>query len=285
MGRFRSAAVRHLSDARYIGLAYRREFGKFPDLKQPVAFNEKICRRRIMPNADFTALSDRVQARAHVGRKIGKQFLPECYLICKVLDREQYHALPHRFLMKASHGSNAELCVEDKSDYPVNLLNLLGQKWLATDFHLFERIRYYQKIDPQLIFEQLPQESMDEPAQEYRFYCFHGNGAGPRIYIEAVHRGATGSFHDYYDTDWQSIEVIESRFTSGIHRQRPAMLDDALEAAAGLSEGFGFARIDFYIGENQIRFKDISFTPGEGMMHFKTPAHDRAWGKLFEDAV
>lgn len=264
-------------------MVYRREFGYWPNLKAPRTFNEKICRRRIDPDPIFTPLSDKVLARDYVRSIVGEQYLIPCHGVCKQLNNELYHALPEQFVMKANHGSGFNLLVRDKHDYPLHMLNALGAQWLANDFAASSRERHYRGIDPQLMFEKLLLDERGRAPKDYKFYCFRKPGEAPRVFIEVDHDRFEHLAFDYYTSDWQLVDIVEEQFTTGVPLPRPARLNEALNVALKLSEGFGFARVDLYLTEHRVYFGEITFTPTGGLKHFRSHEQDLAWGQLFEE--
>ncbi|RKR07513.1 teichuronopeptide biosynthesis TupA-like protein [Kushneria sinocarnis] len=283
LGTVRHAITSRLSDRQYVALVYRREFGYWPHLKQPRTFNEKICRRRIDPEPAFTPLSDKVQVRDYVKAVVGEQYLIPCHGVCKHVDEAFWDTLPERFVMKANHGSGFNLLVRERRDYPPQLLNALGRQWLDDDFHATSRERHYRGIDPQLMFEQLLLDERGRVPKDYKFYCFRRQGEAPRVFIEIDHDRFENLAFDYYDSDWNLVDIVEERFTTGVPMPRPAMLDEAMAVALKLSEGFGFVRIDLYLTDDRVYFGEMTFTPTGGMKHFRSHEQDLAWGQLFEE--
>lgn len=90
---------------------------------------------------------------------------------------------------------------------------------------------------------------------DFKFYCFRRpDRSTPDIYIEVVQDRFTDFAVDYYDVDWNLIEVVEDRFTTGRRIPKPGQLNEAIEVATKLSEGFDFARVDLYLTGGRIYF-------------------------------
>lgn len=278
----RRKLTRKLPDKLCVAFAYRRTFGKFPNLSHPQTFNEKICYRRLHPEPIFSLLSDKVRVREYVELTIGRQYLLPHYKTCQSLSLKTYNALPDSFVMKCNHGSGYNLIVTDKKQYSYAELYAISSQWLASNYYASSRELHYKDIKPQLIFEKLLLDEHGNIPKDYKFYCFRREGQAPVVFIEVTHDRFTHYKVDYYNTDWELVEVVEDRFTSGVRMEKPEKLDEAVELALKLSEGFSFIRIDFYLLHGRIYFGEMTFTPTGGLKHFKSPAIDRRWGELFD---
>ena len=90
--------------------AYRKVYGREPNLEHPVLFSEKITARKLFDRrAIFSTLADKVLARDFVAGRIGKQFLPELYLVCDRFEEIDFDRLPDKFVLKTNHGRTGSL--------------------------------------------------------------------------------------------------------------------------------------------------------------------------------
>ncbi len=281
--RARKALTSRINDKLYVSFVYRREFGKFPDLNRPQTFNEKICRRRFDPEPVYSILSDKYAVRDYVAAIVGDEYLIPCHGQTTELTPAMYARLPESFVMKGNHGSGFNLLVRNKQDYPLQLLDSIGRHWMNADYYAVSRESHYREIEPRLLFEALLLDDYNRPPMDFKFYCFRRpDRRDPEIYIEVVQDRFTDFAVDYYDVDWNLVEVVKDRFTTGRRIPKPKRLDDAIEVAKRLSEGFDFARVDLYLTAGHIYFGEITFTPTGGLKNFKTPEHDRWWGQLMQ---
>lgn len=278
----RKSVTRWIPDRLCIAYRFKAHFGFRPNLVRPETFNEKICYRRLHPEPVFSPLSDKLEVRHYVSRTIGDEYLLPLYPVSSPLARAEYEALPERFVLKGNHGSGYNLVVHDKQDYAFEDVRALTDYWLGSNFYLASRELHYRDIRPQLMCEKMLLDEQGGIPKDYKFYCFRPPGQAPRVFIEVTHDRFTDFHVDYYDTDWQLMDVVETHFTANRRIEKPAGLDRAVELALDLSRGFGFARVDFYLVGGAIYFGEITFTPTGGLKHFRSPAHDRAWGALFD---
>lgn len=279
----RKSITSRVNDRLYVSFVYRREFGRFPNLNDPQTFNEKICRRRFDPEPVYTILSDKHAVRDYVAATVGEEYLIPCHGHTTELTTQLYQALPDSFVMKGNHGSGFNLLVRNKHTYSFQQLASIGRHWMAADYYLVSRESHYREIQPRLLFETLLLDEYDRPPMDFKFYCFRRpDRRDPEIYIEVVQDRFTDFAVDYYDVDWNLVEVVQEKFTTGRRIPEPKRLDEAIEVAKSLSKGFDFARVDLYLTAGRVYFGEITFTPTGGLKNFKTPAHDRWWGQLMQ---
>jgi hypothetical protein len=56
-----------------------------------------------------------------------------------------------------------------------------------------------------------------------------------------------------------------------------------IRVAETIAQGMDFARVDLYTdGNSHIKFGEITFTPGNGVLHFSDSKFDRWLGSLFD---
>src|SRR6478609_11042802 len=104
-----------LPDRVYLSIAHRHKVGRFPNVKTPTTFNEKILHRCLYPDPRFVDLTDKLTVRDYVRRKVGEQYLIPLIATPPAFTRDVFDALPRAFMMKANHGSGFVEVVRDKS--------------------------------------------------------------------------------------------------------------------------------------------------------------------------
>ncbi|GHB05525.1 ATP-grasp fold amidoligase family protein [Modicisalibacter luteus] len=266
----------------YITMQYKKKFGVFPRLREPRTFNEKICCRRFRPEAIFSELSDKVEVRNYVEKKVGEKYLIPIYGVCNSLTEEVYESLPESFVMKANHGSRYNLIVDQKSQYSFDDLKYISDRWLSANYYAIAREAHYKKIKPKILFEEKLILKNRHLPLDFKFFCFRKSGAAPVVIIEVSYDRFTNYKVDYYNQNWEKLDVVEERFVKGADLPRPDNLDEAMEVALKLSEEFSFVRVDLYMVDGKIYFGELTFTPTAGVIRFKTRKVDEEWGQLFD---
>ena len=111
--------------------AYRRTFGRNPNLVQPSLFSEKVTARKLFDRRPvFSLLADKLLAREFAAARIGTEHLPRLHMICDRFEEIDFDRLPDRFVIKANHGTHWNLFVEDKAALDKAAARRLVNRWL-----------------------------------------------------------------------------------------------------------------------------------------------------------
>lgn len=108
-------AVSFLPDSIYIRIWYRIRLGRYPNLKNPKTFNEKLqwlklnYRRPIL-----TTLVDKYAVKEYVANLIGKEHIIPTIGIWDKFDDIDFEKLPDSFVLKCTHDSGGLVICKDK---------------------------------------------------------------------------------------------------------------------------------------------------------------------------
>lgn len=272
-----------LPDSIFLRIAHLHKVGRFPNIKAPRTFNEKILYRCLHPDPRFVDLTDKLTVRDYVRDRIGDEHLPELFAAPDKFTREVFDALPQRFVMKANHGSGFVKLVHDKSETTFEELHALAQQWLATDFYRVARERHYRTISPRIFFEELLLEQTGIVPADIKMHCFFRPGERKPTVFTALISDRFGHHPrgDMYDGDWNRLDIAIGHYArSEVPLPRPENFDKLLAIATALAEGFEYVRVDLYAPGDKIYFGELTFTPGAGVFPMRPDAVDYEWGRL-----
>ncbi len=272
--------LRILPDETLVRLEFMYNHGKFPDLKNPKTFNEKIQWIKLYDrNPLMTLYADKYEVRKIVEKKIGPHILNELYGVFENPDEIDFDLLPESFVLKATHGSGWNIIVRDKSVLEIEKAKKGMRKWLGKNFYAKKREWAYKDIPPRIICEKY-MENKDGSLNDYKFYCFNGNP----LFIQVDFGRYSGHSRAFYDTEWQKLDFFYAK--SGKvrrcekERNRPDCLIKMVEIACALSSDFAFARVDLYEVDGKVVFGEVTFYPKNGGGRF-SPGHlDVEFGNL-----
>ena len=116
----------------------------------------------------------------------------------------------------------------------------------------------------------------------YKFLCFDGE---PRI-IQTIQNDKTAHESiDYFDLDWNLLELKQNYPNSAHPLKKPELLEDMIAISRKLCEGFPFIRTDLYEINGRVYFSELTFYSDSGMAKFDPPEWDEkigSWLKLPE---
>ena len=105
-----------LPDSLYIRLKYFQHFKKFPNLKNPKTFNEKLQWLKLHDRKpEYTKMVDKSEVREYIAEKIGEEYLIPLIGVWDSFDEIDFDKLPEQFVLKCTHDSGGLVICKDKS--------------------------------------------------------------------------------------------------------------------------------------------------------------------------
>ena len=270
--------MRFVGDRDYLARLYRAQFGRWPNLDQPVGFNEKILFKILHDRRPFlTLFSDKLRVRDYVRRVAPMLRLPELYWRSDRAEELPFETLPNEFVFKANHGSGWNYVVHDKRGVRRGDLVRLGRSWLKSDFTLVGREWAYRNIRRAVFAEQLLRDRRQAAPSDYKLFVFGGKVRLIQVDQDRFTRHA----QVLYDEHWNRVEGTVAA-APGKPLARPAGLAAMLEAAELLSAAVDFVRVDLYDIDGSIYFGELTNSPNKGLSPFRPPSLDQFLGNFFQ---
>jgi teichuronopeptide biosynthesis TupA-like protein len=281
--------------------AYRRAHGRYPDLDHPVLFTEKALARKLFEERPiFCKLSDKLHAREFVAERVGGQYLPGLYGVYRRFDDIDFGRLPDRFVIKTNHGSKFVLIADGTKPFDRAGARKLVERWMRTNYYDGSREKFYRNVARKIMVEELLTERAGAPAVDYRFYVYDGaakffyvsyrpEASGAEAKLLAESDGRALAFFDR-TCRWfpvrqtlpgmppaspQYFETLDQRWQFPI----PDNIEEMLELAGKIGQGFDFVRIDMYNPGGRVLFGEFTTIPGGGIIPFDPPSYDRFFGE------
>lgn len=224
--------------------------------------------------------ADKIKVRNYVRECGYESFLPQIYGVWDKADDVNLTNLPEKFVLKTNHacGEQHYLLCKDKNiiDWEKELLKF--RKALKTQFWKCNYEYHYKYIQPKVYAEELLESGDDGRLTDYKVHCFSGK---PYCILVCTDRDKELKL-DFYDTEWNYMEICPKKYRSGRLLEKPAGLEKMLEASAELSKIFPAARIDFYNIEEKVYFGEITLTPGAGNLYYINEKYQKIMGDMFE---
>lgn len=271
-----------LPDKWYIMLKFYKNFGHFPNLKDPVTFSEKIQWLKLQNrNPLYTKMVDKYEAKKYVANIIGEEYIIPTLGVWDKAEDIDFDILPDQFVLKATHDSGRVIICRDKSTLDRSWAIEEMRQSLKRDFYSVTREWPYKNVPRRIIAEQLlVDETGTEDIKDYKLFCFDGKVKFLKVDFNRFiqHRA------NYFDKDWNLLEFGEKTYPpdTKIIIQRPDGLAEMIGLAEKLSKSLQFVRTDFYYLNNRIYFGEITFYPNSGFCPFIPDGWDERLGKLIK---
>jgi len=257
---------------------YFERMGKRLNLANPQTYNEKIQWFKLYGiTPEITCLADKYRVRDYVAKKIGEKYLVPLLGVWDSPGEIDFSNLPSRFVLKANHGSAYNYIVTDKKQINIEEVIRSAYEWLIEDYAFKSFEMQYLDIPRKLIAEEYLSFEQGN-IYDYKVLCFNG-----KAYIIICQTHINGCLRsDFYDLDWNLLSIQRDDCpNTGVLLSRPNNLDELIEKAEVLAEGFPQVRVDFYILKDKLYFSEMTFTMASGMARWNPPETDLILGKLF----
>lgn len=251
---------------------YKKSLGKNIDWNDPKTLNEKINWLKFYSDTSkWTILADKYNVREYIVEKGLQDILVPLYGTWDKAEDINFNSLPNSFVLKTNHGSGDAIIIRDKSSINEKFIKRRLKKNLKQHYGRVQSEPHYLKIHPRVIAEELLSESGTCSPTDYKIWCFDG-----KPYAIWVCRNRTSESVEVstYDLDWNIIPYAGRKLEHSHYLQstkevpRPKNLEDMLQTASKLSEGFPQVRVDLYNINGKIYFGEMTFTSMGGYMTF-----------------
>lgn len=248
----------------------------------PQDVDEKIM--YLMFNTDttqWTRLADKYAVRQYVAEKGCDELLVPLLGKWDHSSEIDFNKLPNRFVLKSNHGSGDVIIVKDKRTINEETIRRKIQKVLDTDFGYDTAELHYTRIKPCIIAEEYL-DAGEKGLVDYKVWCFNGKPYGIFTGSERDVEKHT-VFYNFFTLDWErKDEFMTDHYRNSVFVPKPERLDDMLNYATILSEGFPEVRVDFYEVNSHIYIGEMTFSSNSASQKFFTEELMLDMGKQFE---
>lgn len=244
---------------------YFRTYKKILNLSNPKTFGEKIhWIKRYGQLERYRDLVDKYKVREYIEKKIGDKYLVKLYGVYKSTNEINIDSLPDKFVLKCNQGSGEVIICKDKSQFNWYEAKKLLDEWIKTDYYSVTREIQYKGIERRIICEEYLEDESGA-LRDYKVFCFKGIP----VYIQVDSDRFTNHKRDFYNINWEKVNLKAKHKTSEGTIKRPENLEEMLNVARNISKEFEFVRVDLYSTNNNVYFGELTFTPANGCEPFE----------------
>ena len=255
---------------------YKANFGYAPRIWRPRTYNEKLLHAKLFRRRRrHTLFADKLAVRKLVAERVGEGCLPRIWWRGSKLLEARGIDLPERFVVKANHGWEAVLLVDNRDAFDWAAATQRTDAWMRADHSLEAGEWQYRWIEPELYIEEHLGDTRGAPPPDYKFFCFHGRVEFLSVDLDRA-TAVTRVMHG------RDFEILPFGFGYPRHETktpRPDCFEEMIEVAEALSAGEPFVRVDLYDVGRPV-FGELTLHPGSGFDPFDPPAMDEQFGAL-----
>lgn len=266
--------LNYLPDAAYLKLKYRIRTGKKLDLKDPGTFNEKLQWLKLHDRKpEYTTMVDKAAVKDYVAEQIGREYLIPTLGVWEHFDDIDFDTLPNQFVLKCTHDSGGLVICRDKEKLDREAAKKKIEKSLKTNYFYRSREWPYKDVQPRILAEAYMEDRQHRDLPVYKFFCFHGQ---PRIIQVIQNDKQANETIDYFDPQWNRLELRQNYPNSPVPMEKPEKLTDMLRIVSKLAGDKPFLRVDLYLVNGDLYFSEYTFYSDAGFSTF----HPESWDEI-----
>lgn len=265
-----------IGDRTYIKWEYFSGMGKFPNLKNPRTFNEKLQWLKLNDiHPEYTQMVDKGKVKDYVSQRIGENHIIPSYGVWDSFDDIDFEKLPNQFVLKTTHDSGGVVVIKDKKTMDVEKVRRVMEKSLKRRFFYEHREYPYKNVKPRILAEKFMVDESGTELKDYKFFCFDGE---PKMLFVATDRPFDTRF-DFYDTEFRHLPVKQGHPLATKEIRKPEAFEEMLEISRKLSQGMRHVRVDLYNINGKIFFGELTFFHFSGNVPFEPEEWDYKIGE------
>lgn len=268
---------RLIPDRWYVMLRYRMKLHRWPDLKHPKLYTEKIQWLKLYDRKpQYTQMVDKYEAKKYIAQIAGEEYIIPTYGIWDTFDEIAFDQLPERFVLKCTHNSGGVVVCLDKKSFDFEKARQVIESCLKENYYWHSREWQYQNVKPRIIAEEYlyDAEYPDESIMDYKFLCFDGQ---PKLLYYAE-ENTDDPYSDIYDMEFRKLDLQFPEPNSPITASKPENFEKMKALAEKLSKGFAHLRVDFYDVNGKLYVGELTFYHCAGIFEIKPEKWDRILG-------
>lgn len=272
-----------IPDSIMLPLQYRIKLGRWPNLKTPSRWTEKLqIYKMFYRNPVLGICVDKYKVRQFIENKGLSNILNKLYGIYDNANEIDFNILPNSFVIKTTDGgggNNIKL-IKDKKYIDNKTIKEEINSWLNVKDINAGREWAYTKIEKsQIIIEELliNDKNPDAGIEDFKILCFQGE---PKFIIVDKDRYIDHK-RNIYTPDWKRVDITTDHEQFKSEYPCPKNFEYMMDVAKILSKDFPFVRVDLYNINGKIYFGELTFYPWSGYVKFTPDSFDEELGHNF----
>lgn len=239
-----------------------------------VLYHIKNTRESFNPLRQF--VSDKELVKIYVKAKVGDKYNVPTLAVFHNYQELLNYVLPDNCCIKPTQASQAVILRKNGEKIDISC----AEKWFDMNYYKKTREQNYKYLQPKIIVEPLIFDSTD--LQDYRFFCFEG-----KVKLICIDIGKFSGYQRvFYTKDWEKQDFSLKYPLYDGEIEKPSNLDEMMNVAEKLAEGFDFIRIDMYSNGYQCLVGEITNCHAAASQNFiPLSAEKKASKIIFGDLI
>jgi TupA-like ATPgrasp len=275
--RVRSLAAVLLPPLAFQWLRHLVWHGTVLPVREPRTYTHRIFLKMARDrNPLLRRTADKLALRGYVEERLGEGYLPELYGALDAPEGLLELALPHRYVVKATHGSGMIALVNADNPETRAAIVARARRWLAYRYWRKNGEWGYRGITPRLIVEEFLDAGDGAVPPDWKWLCFGGRAALVQVFFNRF----TDETRSFYDPEGTPVD-LSRYYPAGPPIAVPANFGAMRSAAERLATGLDFVRVDLYSLGHRVVVGEMTHYPNAGNKGFEPPEWDVRLGALW----
>lgn len=270
-----------------------RKNGSWPKLSNPKLFSEKIYFRMFKTyDPRLSMLTDKIQARDYVERKLGKDILIPIIGVYDHIEPSHIRECEESIcVIKCNHDCGSSKIINIDDEDLIECCESFNEK-IKEPYGTETGEYWYSEIRPKILIQKFVGENEKLKPTEARFHMFNqGHDIFETVLSidyyeeEGKSEGKENRCVTFYDEDFNILPFSNKRYKNTFKEIKNIhLIKKAHEMAKVLAAEFDYVRVDFLIPSNKIYFSELTFSHCAGGEQF-TPEKYNLWlGNLWKQS-
>lgn len=277
--------ARILPDKPYLSLKFYKEFGRFPDWKNPQTYSEKLQWLKLYDRKpEYTMMVDKYAVKNFVSSILGAKYVIPTIGVWDKPEDIEWDKLPNQFVLKTTHGGGNEgvvICSDKITFDKQSAIDKLNAS-LRTDLFKVWREWPYKNVPKRILAEKYiePRPEIKDLA-DYKFFCFDGKVKGLFVATERQNPNEEVKF-DFFDENYNHLPFRQGHDHAKVMPPKPRNFELMKQLAGKLSKGIPHVRVDLYDLGDHVLFGEMTFFHFSGMVKFEPEEWDKRLGDMLK---
>lgn len=267
-----------MDDRTFIRWEYFSGMGKFPNIDNPVSYNEKLQWLKLNDiHEEYTQLVDKYEAKEIVSKLIGDEYIIPTLDIYNSFEEIDFDKLPNQFVLKTTHDSGGVVVCPDKTKLNKKAARKKLEKSLRHNYFYEHREYPYKNVKPRIIAEQYMVDESGTELKDYKFFCF--DGKCKMLFVATERQKREEPFFNFFDRDFNQLPFKQGHPVNSVTPKKPERFDEMIRIAEQLSTGYPHVRVDLYNINGKVYFGELTFFHFSGNVPFEPEEWDYKIGE------
>ena len=279
MNLFTRKLLQYLPDKLFIKIKFYHHFKRFPNLKNPQTYNEKLQWLKLNDRRpEYTKMVDKFEAKKFVSSIIGDEYVIPSYGVWDSFDNIDFKNLPNKFVLKTTHDCGGVFICKDKNSFDKVKAKEFLEKHMKYNYFYEGREWPYKDVKPRILAEPYMENIDTGDLKDYKVFAFNGVAKALFIASDRQSNNEETKF-DFFDMDFNKLDIRNGHPNSKCDYDKPLFLSEMKLISEKITKGYPHIRVDFYEVNGKLYVGELTLFHFSGFVPFEPNSWDYEFGR------